>query len=104
MGSGVVEDMAAVFVILPEAAELTAPRIRMVFAALATRVPRERAPARQKGGAAVEGIYRIDEQSRNGIGQHDSICGVRPQIGDTDGIGERFGGGNRLGAGGFHDR
>lgn len=58
----------------------------------------------QKGGAAVEGIYRIDEQSRNGIGQHDSICGVRPQIGDTDGIGERFGGGNRLGAGGFRDR
>ena len=65
---------------------------------------REGAGPGQKGGAAVEGLYRIDEQSRNGIGQHDSICGVRPQIGDTDGIGERFGGGNRLGAGGFHDR
>ena len=56
MGSGVVEDMAAVFVILPEAAELTAPRIRMVFAALATRVPRERAPAQGRKVAPPSNI------------------------------------------------
>ena len=66
LGSSVVEDTKAVFVILPEACGLTMPRIRTVSAALGARIPRERAPAQGRKVAPPSREY-TGSMSRAGM-------------------------------------